>query len=72
MNFGLPNESTMYNNGKVKYDPEENTWTCAMCNYKRDKYNRKQVTNRVNTKHNINNTNTILRRIKITKIRWEW
>ena len=55
INFGLPNKTMAYNNGKVIYDIDNEKWKCTICNFARDKFNRKQVMNHVNSKH-INNT----------------
>ena len=41
-----------YSNGNVKYNALSKTWNCTICDYSRNKYNRKQVTNHVNAKHN--------------------
>ena len=56
-NCGPPSEDTEYNNRKVIYDINTKRWICKICNFSRDKYNRTQVMNHVNAKHNDNNLN---------------
>ena len=55
--FGIPNKTTTYNEGKIEYDYETKTWKCKLRNFKRNKFNRKQVMNHANSKHNANNNN---------------
>ena len=54
---GLPQNDMLLADGKVKYDAQKKTWTCAICNNTKHKYNRKQIINRVNSTHGENRQN---------------
>ena len=54
---GLPQESIVLADGKVKYDAINKTWTCTICNKTKNKYNRKQIVNHVNSMHGENKQN---------------
>ena len=48
---GLPNGDKLIGNGTLKYNRENKIWTCAICNYQRDKYTWLQDLGHVNSKH---------------------
>ena len=55
-NIGLPQEDTLISNNNIKYDAQSKLWKCMLCTKLSTKYNRRQMINHVNTKHNISRT----------------
>ena len=52
----LPTNDKFIANNKVKYIAKTKTWKCLLCAKTSTKYNRRQIINHVNTKHNIRKT----------------
>ena len=65
--IGLPNEELIVGNNTVRYDPINKEWKCLQCTYKRSKYERQQVLNHANSKHNQTTNNPRERGMHIEK-----
>ena len=51
-NIGLPSKDTLISNGNVIYRAEGKIWECLICHQTSNKYNRNQMINHVDAKHN--------------------
>ena len=48
---GLPNKDTYLSNGNIHYNATQKIWTCMICKEEFQKYDWKQITMHVNSKH---------------------